>query len=193
MNECVLLRTSKIVASALAPHLERLGLRVISEPTPESGAAYVEVFQWDPKDYEAIVQVRTDPPPNRIGCVAIVDQADLDTYRKAFHYGAAVIDDTTDPATASEIVSARLSGDIRVPAGLLGALVGGTTVKLTQRERYVLSEIDGGRTVAQIASATCYSERHVRRVLSSIMAKSGASSRAEAAEYFREELSDSSQ
>lgn len=152
----------------------------------------MEVFQWDTKDYEAIAHLRTNSPTNRIGCVAIVNHADLDTYRRALHYGAAVIDDQTDPATAGEIVSARLSGDIRVPAGLLGALVSGTAAKLTERERHVLREVADGRSVAEVASATCYSERHIRRVLSSVITKAGASSRAEAAAYFREELAGSS-
>lgn len=177
-----------MLVAALAPRLEERGFSVLTEPELGSTTTYVEVIQCQGTDVAGWVKLKKNNDLNRIGYVAIIDQPDLELYRRAYHLGAAVILDDTDPAIAADIIAARSMGEIRIPAGLLAALLGQDRRQLTAAERIVFLQLLDGRTLAQVADATHYSERHVRRILSTVLAKAGTRSRSEAADFFSSEL-----
>lgn len=184
----VVLNTSRLLSAALAPVLEKRGLSVLTSPENGSDLVYVEVVQCGGGALDGWTRLKRNDDLNRVGYVAIIDQVDLETYRRAYHLGAAVVLDDVDPDAAADIILARLAGEIRVPAGLLSTLLGNDRRALSELERVVMSQLADGRTVAEVAEAQCYSDRHVRRILNTILAKAGTRNRQEAFEFFREEL-----
>lgn len=190
MDGSVVLNVNRMLTAALAPELEKRGFSVLTNPELGSVTTYVEVIQCHGSDVAGWVQLKKNDDLNRVGYVAILGQPDLELYRRAYHLGAAVILDDTDPSIAADIIVARAMGEIRIPAGLLAALLGQDRRQLTAAERLVFRQLLDGRTLAQVAENTHYSERHVRRILSTVLAKAGTRSRTEAADFFSGELAD---
>jgi DNA-binding NarL/FixJ family response regulator len=189
MTRLVVLNVNRMYVAALAPALERRGFDVLMMPQLAPDVRYVEVVHCAADDDGASwTRLKRNEDLNRAGYVAIVDAATIDSYRRAFRLGAAVVTPDAEPDAAADIIIARYSGEISVPAGLLVALLRGPSDELSDQEREVFRQANQGKTLAQIAESTHYSERHVRRLLHAVLEKAGTRSREVAAGYFDGEL-----
>ena len=73
-------------------------------------------------------------------------------------------------------------------AAKVAAGMGAPPAQLLPSERLILLEIAVGKTLAQVSEAVNYSERHVRRLLRSVLVKASTADRAEALEFFASQL-----
>jgi DNA-binding NarL/FixJ family response regulator len=128
-----------------------------------------------------------------------VSRNDSDLFH-SFRAGAAgyLLKDT-NPGRLPDALRGVIAGEAAVPRALVARLIhefrergtrrlpliGGRGVELTSREWEVLDLMSGGLTTAQIAAQLFVSPVTVRRHISSIVEKLGASDRASAVELFR--------
>lgn len=188
MAGLAVLNVSRMFAAALAPALERRDFDILLQPELAPDERYVEVVYCADDDGAAWTQLKRNDDLNRAGYVAILEFVTTDSYRRALRLGAAVVTQDADPGSAAEIIIARYAGEIRVPAGLLVALLRGPADELSDPERDVFRLVTQGKTLAEIAEITHYSERHVRRLLQAVLDKAGTRSREVAAGYFDGDL-----
>lgn len=123
-----------------------------------------------------------------VGTVLITDSRQIDTYRRAFMNGASIVHVQSGSSILADVLLARVRGELLAPGDLIAACFGAYRARLTPSEHLVLTQIAEGRTAAEIAERTYFSDRHVRRLLHSILVKAETDDRLEAVAYFRSEL-----
>ncbi len=175
-----------IVATGLGSVLRDRGITVSDQGV--SPDPYVEVVRCSRRTGEGWARLREQTDPRRVGCVALLDEFDLESCYRAYQSGSAVVHFDSPPDIAADVVAARLKGDILAPAGIVAAGMGAPPDELLPSERMVLLEVARGKTLAQVSEAVNYSERHVRRLLRSVLVKAGTDDRAEALEFFASQL-----
>lgn len=178
----VFLNVTPMVSTVLTEHVEILGLQAVS--SRPVGTRYVEVIQFGSEAVDAWGQLAHGGSANRLGCVAIMHAPTLNDYSRAFRHRAAVVLVDAEAALVAEVVAARLFGEIRVPVGVLSALLGERSDVLTEIESRILRKVVGGQSIPEVADVEHYSERHVRRILAAVAAKAGTADRRKAAEFF---------
>lgn len=183
MGEIIFSDTPRFVAESLSAEIERRGRRVSIDTDPPIDTAYVHVVGLFGSDMTAWSVVADQSRPNRVGTVIVTDQHSVGIYRRGYRQGAAIAHVEAGPVPIVDMIIARSRGEILAPARLLAACVD-DDVSLSPGEQLVLEHIAVGSTVAHTAEETFYSERHVRRLLQSILAKAGTSDRVEAVKYF---------
>jgi DNA-binding NarL/FixJ family response regulator len=123
----------------------------------------------------------------RVGVVIVTSSYEIGWYRRAYAAGAAVAHLDSPLDVIVDVMMARARGEVLCPAALLTSVVSSRT-QLLPSERAVLRCIAAGHSVVEAANRTCYSERHVRRLLHSILVKAGTSDRTKAVARFQAEV-----
>lgn len=183
-----MLSLNRMLSAALTPELHRHRFDVLAAPQLNPDVPYVEVVHCPDDRPEGWSVLRSGNDLNRIGYVALVDQMTVDHVRRAVARRAAPVLLDSDPADVAAVVVQRYHGMIGAPADVLSALVRDANDTLTGPERAVLRLAGSGLTVERMAEHLHFSDRHVRRLLHSVLAKAGTTSRAAAMEYFQDQL-----
>ncbi len=119
-----------------------------------------------------------------LGTVILTDSRRLDTYRKAFTYGVSVVHVDSGPTILADVIIARSRGELLASADLVASCFGAYRATLSPGESLIVPLLAEDRTTAQIADQLHFSERHVRRLIHSILVKAETNDRREAAAIF---------
>lgn len=135
---------------------------------------------------EAAALLREKMPECRVLMVTTFDRPGY--LRAAFDAGASgfLVKDTPSAELAQAVRRIHAGGRVVDPSLAAQSLMGGAN-PLTEREREVLGQAQGGAPVAQIAASLHLSVGTVRNHLSNAIGKTGASNRIEAAHTAHEQ------
>jgi len=162
---------------SLTAELDGRGVSLATGPPPCGPyVTYVNAdepeFKWTPGNAESV--------PRRIGMIVSSSLYSMSFIRLALEHGASVVHTSMRSAAVADVIVARSNGELLIPIGVASALANGIgPTRLLPGEVVVLRLLAEHRTVAAVASAAHYSERHVRRILQSLHLKAGTSDREE--------------
>jgi DNA-binding NarL/FixJ family response regulator len=153
---------------------------------PADGVSHVAVLVHDGPAEARIASLRALQP--RAGCAAVAvvlpDDCSARILRRALQEGAdAIVLDSRIEDSLLDAVRAAAAGQLCVPLGMRPVLA---PLCLSHREREVLALVAMGLTNVQIAGRLYLAESTVKTHLSSVFAKMGVASRAEAAAKVRD-------
>lgn len=140
--------------------------------------------RWDPGAYGPAVEVvgchdpsgwarMEERQPDGWRGVALLD--DLLPYMvyRAMVLGQSVASSQWEPERVADVVAARSEGNLSLPAAAVRLAMARLPVPLSSSEVGVLPHLAAGMSPSQVSLRTHFSERHVRRLRASILAKSG--------------------
>lgn len=147
------------------------------------------VFCDGPDNWRFVAELAPSVPT-----VAVIDVFELDHYVRALALGAGVVHSGAPPETITSVIAATINGEALVPLPITTVMARHepptnkqmTLQPLTPIEEFIAKALLDGNTNSQIADATSYSDRTVRRRLQGIYLKLGVSSRSAAVAKLRD-------
>lgn len=112
-------------------------------------------------------------PSGRTGAVALVDELLPYMVYRALVLGEGVASSRWEPELVVTVLRQRALGMLSVPDGPTRLAMQRLPVPLTGSEVGVLPHLAAGLSPAEVSARTHFSERHVRRLRRSIIAKAG--------------------
>lgn len=150
------------------------GIEMVDAPDA-TDLPFVEFFNAEAAEF-SWEAATTSAVSSRIGIVVESDVYTLAFLRVALRHGASVVHSSSRPQAAADVLVARSNGELLIPVGVASALVEEREqMSLLPSEAAVLELWTEKRTVAAVANASHYSERHVRRIVQSLQLKAGSS------------------
>lgn len=147
-------------------------------------ATLQEQGRWDPELVDAPVELvgchdpsgwarmEEDHPPSWRAVALLDEMLPYQVYR-AMVLGQSVASSRWDPVRVTEVILARHHGHLSLPASHVRLAMERLPVPLSSSEVGVLPHLASGMSPSQVSARTHFSERHVRRLRASILAKSG--------------------
>lgn len=140
--------------------------------------------RWDPDGDDPVVEVvgchdpvgwaRMDERhPAGWRAVALVDEVLPYLVYRAMALGQSLASSRWDPERVADVIDARAQDHLSLPAEHVRLAMQRLPVPLSSSEVGVLPHLAAGMSPLQVSARTHFSERHVRRMRASILAKSG--------------------
>lgn len=153
------------------PGMVRLAvLSLLGDQGDPSDDVHVELVGChDPEGWARV----EEGPPGRVGAVALVDELKPYMVYRALVLGEGVASSRWEPELVVSVLQQRALGMLAVPDGPTRLAMQRLPVPLTGSEVGVLPHLAAGLSPAEVSARTHFSERHVRRLRSSIISKAG--------------------
>lgn len=165
-----------------------LDLHVVEDDNRHPHVLVVSMLGGDRSVWKEILEIQSE---YRLGAVLVTDEREIALYRRAFSRGVGVVNVTSPPDVAIDVMIAVSRGELLASAEVVAACLSESrSNSLSAGERLILDAFANGSSFAEVVSTTFYSERHVRRLLNAVLAKAKTNSLDSAIDYFLDYLTD---
>lgn len=177
------------IREAIADRLERRDIDVLERP-PEPDVAARTIAVVSCRHEADWVRLEELADAGLLARIAVIDELDVDHYRRALASGAGVVHVDTSSSIIADVIVAAAQGEVVLPIEIARRIastasgtaptVDPTAIGLDPLETDILRAIADGATVVSLAARLHFSERTIRRRLQGIYVKLGVANRAEA-------------